>query len=254
MTPRKPRASLGNAALRGERVLEDIHSYRLDRNTFTVYLSGDPDADDDGESDEPGVEYNMADRFERNLATLTGINPKEPILVTMSSCGGSWEAGMQMFSAILACPNPVTVVAVKWARSMTSLIPLAADKFVMRPPAKYMFHYGTDSFSGIQQEVETYDVERRKANECMKRIYTARLLEQGNFRHLSGADIRRKIETSMQQYIDVWLTADDARRWGFVDEVQGVGPVRRAARVDVVRRQRMLDVLRAPITVRVRVT
>jgi ATP-dependent protease ClpP protease subunit len=97
---------------------------------------------------ESGVEHNMADRFEMNLNFLSSIDDTRPILVVMSSCGGDWDAGMQMFGSLLMCPNPVTILGTKWCRSMTSLIPLAADKFVMRPPTKYMIHRGTYGFEG----------------------------------------------------------------------------------------------------------
>lgn len=246
-------------SLRGDYVPDDVHLYRIDRHTFTVYVSGDPSAEghaDEGESlGEPGVEFNMADRLERNLNVLSGIDPQRPILVNMSSCGGDWDAGMQMFSAILMCPNPVTVLATKWARSMTSIIPLAADRFAIRPPAQYMFHYGTYGFNGLNQEAETNDIERRKANERMKRIYIARLQEQGCYKSNDEKTMRMMLEDRLREHIDVWLSADEAKRWGFADLVfEGDYTKLRAAKRNVARRARMLAALRSPIKVRVSVT
>jgi hypothetical protein len=69
---------------------EHLHSYRIDRPTFTLYLGGDPSHSEGHDSGsglcEPGVEYMMADRFELNLHTLSAIDSKRPILVQMSSC------------------------------------------------------------------------------------------------------------------------------------------------------------------------
>lgn len=251
----RPPSTQSRRALRGDFVPEDVHVHRIDRHTFTIYVSGDPHLADTEDGAEPGVEFNMADRLERNLGILAGLDPKRPILINMASCGGDWDAGMQMFSAILTCPNPTTVLATKWARSMTSLIPLAADRFVMRPPSQYMFHYGTYGFEGLSQEAETDDVERRRSNERMKRIYITRLKEQGSFKTQDEKAIRQMIEDRIRQHIDVWLSADEARRWGFVDQVfEGNHATLRATKRNEERRARMLAALRSPIRVNISVS
>lgn len=251
--PKEPR---GMRALMGAFIPEDVHLYRINRPTFTIYVGGDVNSLLALEElPEPGVEYNMADRFELNLGILSGINPRRPILVQMASCGGNWEEGMQMFGAILTCPNPVTVLATKWARSMTSIIPLAADRFVLRPPAKYMYHQGTYGFSGLEQEADTDDLERRKIMETMLHIYMARLHEQGMFIGRSEEKIRAVLEQGIREKIDVWFTADEAKRWGFVDDVfLGDFNTLRAKKRNEARRACMLEVLRRPIQVHIEVS
>lgn len=232
--------------------LANWHDYRVDQRTFIVYVGGDPSANG---PNEPGVEYRMADRFDLNLEYLSSIDSERPILIHMSSCGGDCDEGMQMFGAILACPNPVTVLAIKTARSMTSIIPLAADRFVIRPPAQYMFHHGTYDFTGLDQEAEAADVERRKSNELMYRIYITRLKEQGRFKELSEESIRQTLRHEVQRNIDVWLSAYDAKRWGFVDSVyEGNYNTLRASGVNRARRENLLSVLRQPIHVEVKVS
>lgn len=245
-------------ALYGDFVPEDVHQYRIDRHSFTIYVGGDPihpGFDATVGHQEPGVEHLMADRFELNLGILSGIDPDRPILVQMASCGGNWEEGMQMFGALLTCPNPVTVLATKWARSMTSLIPLAADRFVIRPPAKYMFHRGSYGFEGLDQEAETDDIERRKANELMFRIYIARLREQGQYSKWSEKKIRHMLHGLVYRHTDVWLTADEAEKSGFADAVfDGDYERLRAPKRNMERRKMFLRVLRTPISVEIRVT
>lgn len=233
-------------------IFEDVHIYRCNRNSFTIYVGGDPAIEDyDGAGVEPGVEHRMADRFVINLETLSSISSTRPILVNMSSCGGLWEEGMQMFSAILACPNPVTVVATKWARSMTSIIPLAADRFLIRPPAQYMYHLGSTTFDGLNQEAETDDIQRRKTNEMMLRLYIARLKEQGPLTGWSEANIKKHLLKNMREHIDVWLTADEAVARGFADAID-FGAGYRAAEVNQERRSRMQEVLRRPVNISIR--
>jgi ATP-dependent protease ClpP protease subunit len=235
---------------------EDFHDYRVNREGFVIYVGGEhSQADDTHVLDEPGVEYRMADRFEGNLDMLSGIDPNRPILVKISSCGGYWEPGMQMFGAILTCPNPITVLDTKWARSMTSIIPLAADKFVMREPAQYMYHRGTFAFSGLDQEAETANEERVRANEIMYRIYTTRLLEQGKFSNWSEKRVRAMLEQKSREKIDTWLTATEAKKWGFVDEIYDGNPnTLRATVKNETRRAAMMETLKKPVRVNVKVS
>jgi len=231
----------------------DIHDYRIDREQFIAYVGTDPGyyyTTDD--ASEMGVESRMADRFQTNMMTLSGIDNKRPILVVQSSCGGLWEPGMQMFSSILYCPNPVTVLATKWARSMTSLIPLAADKFIIRPPTQYMYHRGYFAFDGLDQEMDTDDRERRKSRELMYRIYVSRLKEQGKFMSWSSKRIRNMLEYHTRHEIDKWLSPHEAVEWGFADEVENSSySIQRAETRNVARRRRMKHVLNRDIKVEV---
>lgn len=240
--------------LQGDFLLEDVHQYRLDRHTFTVHVGGDPEAYQPDDGGEPGVEHSMADRFEMNLAILSGISKSRPILVNLSSCGGSWDEGMKMLGAILTCPNPVTVLGTKWCRSMTSLIPLAADRFVMRPPSGYMYHHGTYGFYGTVAEAVTDHLELLRSREMMLRLYVARLREQGKFCQWSERRIRTMLDESMEQKMDVWLSADEAVEWGFADGLHLGDAGLRATRKNAQRRASVMDVLRRPISVKVSVS
>ncbi|MBU6500215.1 MAG: ATP-dependent Clp protease proteolytic subunit [Patescibacteria group bacterium] len=254
---RSPLGIKVSEALLGDFIPEDVHVYRIDRHTFTIYVGGESISLENQNSDnvgEPGVEYNMADRFEINLGTLSGIDSERPILVSLASCGGGWEPGMQMFGAILSCPNPITIMATKWARSMTSLIPLAADKFIIRPPAKYMFHYGTYGFRGLAQEAETDFIELVRSREIMLNIYTARLKEQGKFSRWSRLRIREMLKRHLERKIDMWLDANEAKCWGFADEVfDGNYDNLRATQRNDQRRKSMFKVLSSPIDVKVNI-
>ncbi|MBM3261134.1 hypothetical protein FJY93_01810 [Candidatus Kaiserbacteria bacterium] len=239
----------------GDHFPEAIHTYRIDREQFIIYIGGDPEAEAAEDGGESGVEYRMADRFERNLTTLSGIDPKRPILVVMASCGGDWEEGMQMAAAILTSPNPITVLAVKWPRSMTSLIPLAADRFLIRPPARYMIHRGTYGFTGLDHQAETEDTERRISRELMLLIYCSRLKEQGIHSKRSEEEIRDIVNKEMLEKIDVWKSADQAVLEGYADGVY-TGDMKnlRATKVHRARRDRMMNVLRTEICFEVKTT
>ena len=232
-------------ALMSDFALDNWHEHRVDREAFIVFVGGDPH-EETSTGEEPGVTHHMADRLELNLSVLTHINPKRPILLVLSSCGGNWEEGMQMFSALLTCPNPITVVGVKHCRSMTSLIPLAADKFYIRPPAQYMYHYGCFGWDGLAgEEAWTAFEELKAANDMMLRIYVARLKEQGKYSKDHPAKVRAMLEDKMRRKVDVFLSADDAVQWGFADAL-ALAEVERAPRRNLRRRNAMMAVLRKP--------
>lgn len=233
-------------ALMGDYALDNWHAHRVDRETFTIYLGSDPRYDADPCHPEMGVEYAMADRLELNLNLLTQLDMKRPILVILASCGGNWEEGMQMFGALLACPNPVTVLGLRHCRSMTSLIPLAADRFLMRPPAQYMYHYGTWGYEGLagEQAWTSFD-QLRDANEMMLRIYVSRLKEHGRFAKVHPAKIKAMLEDNMRRKVDVFLSSDQAVSWGFADALC-LGTPERAAKRNLRRRNTMMSVLRKP--------
>lgn len=232
--------------------LDELHQYLVNKHTFSIFVSGDPNATVGTDSDEhePGVEYCMADRFERNLNFLSAIDPERPILVTLSTCGGYWDECMQMFGAILMCQNPITVLGTKWCRSASSMIPLAADRFVMRPPAKYMIHRGEYSVSGVDQGIAAHNRERLRDNELMLALYVARLREQGSMRRYSENRIRQTIDTRFKENVDWWLTCDEATHLGFADAVfDGDLTKLLAKKKNLKRRTRMLEVLRENVTI-----
>lgn len=229
--------------LLGDFALDNWLNHRVDRDAFVIFVGSDP-RQEQNDADEAGVEQHMADRFEMNLHILAELDPKRPVLVVLSTCGGNWENGMQMFSAILTAPNPITILGVRDCRSMSSIIPLAADRFVMRPPAEFMYHYGTWMYDGLAGEPAWTDFEQlKKFNDMMLRVYVARLKDQGKYRFWHPAKIRHFLEDNLRRKSDCFLPTDEAVAWGFADAV-ALGPVERATRRNAKRRASMMGVLR----------
>lgn len=230
--------------------IHHVHDYRVNEKSFTIFVGGDPAAT--ASDDEPGVTYHMADRFERNLGLLSTIDPKRPITVLLSSNGGYWEEGMQMFGALLVTPNPVTVIGTKDCRSMTSIIPLAADKFLLRPPAMYMIHRGSWGGEDREEAIDTMDIERRKTHEIMNRIYAARLKEKTP--KVSEARIKDRLNELFRQRLDVWYSSAEAVGEGFVDGLFDGSKGWQATGVNTARRARMMAAISRPVKVEITVT
>lgn len=229
--------------LMGDYALDNWHQHRIDRENFILYVGSDPRQEHNSEL-EAGVEHHMADRLELNLNILHHLDPKRAVLIQMGTCGGDWDAGMQMFGAILTASNPITVLGTRHCRSMSSLIPLAADRFVMRPPTEYMYHYGTWGYDGHAGEMAWTEFEQlKKCNDMMLRIYVQRLKEQGKHKGWHPAKIRHMLEDSLRRKSDVYLSTDEAIAWGFADGI-AAGPIERAVKRNMERRRSMMAVLR----------
>jgi len=200
-----------------------MHEYDVDTESNHIYLMG-TDSRATGEAveanlGEPGVEYTMANRFIRNLNICMRANPGKPILVHMKTCGGFWEEGMAIYDAIRTCPSRVTILSYSWARSMSSLILLAANKRVLMPHSWFMFHTGNAEFSGTAKQLDT-EAEREKVLiGRMMDIYVDALKEQGTMSRCTRSRIRAWLKSQMDKKEDVFMEAEQAVALGFADEI-----------------------------------
>lgn len=202
--------------------IRTIHEYGLDFEANTIYLDGREEYINEGE--EPGVEFAMANRFIRNLDVLT-LKSSEPILVKMKTCGGDWKEGMAIHNAIKACPNKITILVYTHARSMSSLILQAADKRVMMPDSEFMFHGGTESLEGTHKQFKTEYRQSIIYEQRMLEIYIDAMKLKGKLKHKSRKFIEGWLNEQMNQKEDVYLSAKDAVKYGFADEVFGADGV-----------------------------
>lgn len=203
-----------------------VHDHNLDLQRNEIYLFGREEFSyGAGEMIlEPGVEYTMANQFIKSIRILQ-MHSTAPILIHMKTCGGLWEEGMAIYDAIASCPNEVTVLNYTHARSMSSLIPLAASRLVMMPHSTYMIHEGTFGFEGTQKQLRTEYLETKKTMEEMLNIYTARLKSQGKFKSKSAKWIREMLAKMMNDREEVYLNAKEAVEYGFADYVFGAGGI-----------------------------
>lgn len=200
-----------------------IHEHDIDPLSFQIYLVGREDPGlEEMEMGEPGVEYRMASRFIKNLDILTNIDEARPILISMKSCGGDVHEGMCIYDAIMAAPNPVTIVSYTHARSMTSIILQAANKRILMPSSYFMFHDGDSSFAGTTKQFHTYaEFSKRTFDNNMCDIYANRM------KHTPGSKVAgwkeerilKWLRDEMDKKEDVYLAAQEAVEWGFADEI-----------------------------------
>ena len=150
-------------------------------------------------------------------------NPDKPILIHMKTCGGDWDEGMAIYDSIKACPIPVTILSYTHARSMSSLIFLAANKRVMMPNSTFMFHDGSEGISGTVKQVKSYVKFGDYTSKIMLDIYVEALKEQGKFKNWSRKRIREMLRHEMDEKEDVYLLSKEALEWGLQMKYLGKG-------------------------------
>jgi ATP-dependent protease ClpP protease subunit len=163
----------------------------------------------------------MANRFIRNMDTLTEIDCERPIVISMKTNGGDWNEGMAIYDSIMAAPNPVTIVNYTHARSMSSIIMCAANKRVMMPHSTFMIHMGTWGDEGTWKQCKSaWNFEQRTEVEMLD-IYVERLKNTAGRKCSSWSKkrIREWMVEEMHKYEEVYFTADDAVKTGFADEI-----------------------------------
>ncbi len=193
-----------------------IQEYNLDLKANHIYLVGEEAAAVD--EYEPGVEFQMANRFIKNLNILMRKS-SDPVLLHMKTCGGDWTEGMAIYDAITACPNPITILNYTHARSMSSIILCAADRRVMMPHSTYMIHQGSHGFEGTHKQFQTEAAEGAKSLDQMMKIYIDTLKCSGTMKRWSRKRIREFLEGKMDKKEEVYFTADQAVKLGFADAV-----------------------------------
>jgi ATP-dependent protease ClpP protease subunit len=197
-----------------------LHNYDLDLKSNHIYLLGvDRGYDVVGSDAEPGVEYVMASRFIKNFNLCMRVNPKTPIVIHMKSNGGYWEEGMAIYDMIRSCPWPVTILNYTHARSMTSIILQAANKRVMMPHSHFMFHDGSEAVSGTVKEVRSVVEFNKRTDKEMMDIYIKSMELNGEFKGAPTKKIQTWLRGQMDKEGDVYLTAHEAVRYGFADEI-----------------------------------
>lgn len=195
-----------------------MHEYHLDIQNNHVYLFGNHHLAG-LDSDEPGVEFTLANRFIINMHACMRASDRLPVVIHMKTAGGSYYEGMAIFNMLISYPFDTTILNYTHVESVSSIIFQAATKRVMMPNSHFMFHEGTYSQEGNLRTVLANIDFYRSTVDTMLNIYALRMKQRGKFSHLEIDDIKEMLQKSMQQKDDIFLTAEEAVEWGLADEI-----------------------------------
>lgn len=206
----------GNIRSRRNRpdLIGSIQDNSIDIKNRIIYIHSDFDPE------EAGVDFRMAVSFIKNLDYLNSIST-EPIILKMFSYGGCWNYGMAMYDAIVSSRSPITFISYAHARSMSSIIPQAAQKRYINKHCDFMVHYGTYADSGDFRQVANGLKFTEKQNEVMLEIYAKRCVKGKYFRE-KGMDQKKTltfIKNKIEKLTDWWMTSEEAVYYGFMDKI-----------------------------------
>lgn len=182
---------------RGERAF-DIYSRLLQERI--IFLTGP-------------VYDQVAAVISAQLLYLESVNPSKEISFYINSPGGVVSAGLAMYDTMQYIRCPVSTVCIGQAASMGSLLLAAGEKgrrFCL-PNARVMVHQPS---GGAQGQASDIEIQAREILEIRKRLNDI-------YRHHTGRTLE-EIEQKLER--DAYMSAEEAKAFGLVDEVVQARP------------------------------
>ena len=163
--------------------------------------------------DGPIGQYSFSKQFMRN--ELSGQS-KNPVLIKISSLGGSVDDALNIYDQFVEHGN-VTAELSAFVASSATLISLGAKTVRMNENSFYLIHkamnwveeWGSmneDEIDTLIAKLETQKQQLAKVTLQLAKMYVKK----------TGKSLDEIINLMKQQ---TWLTAEEAKVWGFVDEV-----------------------------------
>ncbi len=177
---------------RGERSF-DIYS-RLLRERI-VFVTGE-------------VEDHMSSVIVAQLLFLESENPSKDIYMYINSPGGVVTAGMAIHDTMQYIRPKISTVCIGQACSMGSFL-LAAGEPGMRvalPQARIMVHQPSGGARGMASDIEIQAKEILRLKHTMHELYAK----------YTGKSVKQVAEAMDR---DTWLSAEEAKSFGLVDQV-----------------------------------
>jgi ATP-dependent Clp protease, protease subunit len=161
------------------------------------------------------VDDDIANRICAELVLLAAEDDKRDISLYINSPGGSVSAGLAIYDAMQYVPNDIATYAMGMAASMGQFLLCAGThgKRYALPHAQVLMHQPSGGIGGTATDIRI---------QAEQMLYIKRTLAERIAFH-TGQTVEQ-IETDSDR--DRWFTADEAKDYGFVDEV-----VRDAAQV-----------------------
>jgi ATP-dependent Clp protease, protease subunit len=154
------------------------------------------------------VDDDMANRICAELVLLSSEDDKRDISIYINSPGGSVYAGMAIYDVMQYVPNDIATYAMGMAASMGQFLLTAGThgKRYALPHAQILMHQPSGGIGGTASDIRI---------QAEQMLYIKRTLFERTAYH-TGQPIEQ-IEKDADR--DRWFTADEAKDYGFVDQV-----------------------------------
>jgi len=154
------------------------------------------------------VEDGMSALICAQLLYLEAENPKKEIQMYINSPGGVVTSGLAIYDTMQYVKCPVVTLCMGMAASMGSFLLMAGEpgQRISLPNARIMVHQPSGGYSGKASDIE------RHAKDIIK---TKRRLNEIYARHTGRT--YEEVEEKLDQ--DTFMTPEEAKAWGLVDQV-----------------------------------
>jgi ATP-dependent Clp protease protease subunit len=154
------------------------------------------------------VDDPIANQICAQLLLLSAEDPERDIFLYINSPGGSVSAGMAIYDTMQFVANDVATVAVGLAASMGQFLLCAGatGKRYATPHARIMMHQPSGGIGGTASDI---------AIQAEQMLYTKKIMQERIAFHTNQTV--EQIERDSDR--DRWFTADEAKEYGFVDQV-----------------------------------
>lgn len=144
------------------------------------------------------------------LLFLESTNPNRDIQIYINSPGGSVYAGLAIYDTMQYIGSDVATICTGMAASMGAVLMAAGQKGkrTALPHSRIMIH---QPLGGAQGQASDIEITFREINKLKKELYDI-------LAHHSGQTYAQIEEDGDR---DFWMTADEAKAYGMIDEVLG---------------------------------
>jgi len=153
---------------------------------------------------------NVANIIMGQLLFLESTNPNRDIQIYVNSPGGSVYAGLAIYDTMQYISSDVATICTGMAASMGAVLMTAGQKGkrTALPHSRIMIH---QPLGGAQGQASDIEITYKEISKLKKELYDI-------LAHHSGQPYD-KIEKDSDR--DYWMTADEAKEYGMIDEVLG---------------------------------
>ena len=154
------------------------------------------------------IDDDLANVIVAQLLFLDAEDPEKDVMLYINSPGGSFSAGLAIYDTMQWVHCDVATVCVGQAASMGSFLLASGEKGkrYALPHARVMIHQPLAGFQGQATDIEIHAREILRARDTINELYAK---HTGQTIETIARDTDR----------DNFMSAEDARRYGLIDEV-----------------------------------
>lgn len=200
--------------------LHSLHGDDILFETREIYILDSISCEDES------IDLKTAVGFLKNLRLLE-LEGNDRITVHQYSHGGSWEAGMAIFDAIVNSPCEFNYICHGTACSLGSILPQAcaykkASYRLINPRCTFMIHEGSMDWNlDNTRKQKSWIRWSDDGYEMMLDIYAQAAYGSERFSGLSQNVVREKIHALIKEHDDWILTPQECTMYGFMDAIIG---------------------------------